>query len=124
MLNTGINVHPGQWVRITAAGFIHFAAGGWPRSADGVDPAGNGRERANPSHPGPELTKNSLIAHVGGHTVQAGADMAFRAPAGGPVQLMVNNVLYYLIPMSAFDPKRTSTRPDNQTRWSGYTPAC
>ncbi len=90
-LNTGINVHPGQWVRITATGFIHFAAGGWPRSADGVDQSGNGRERANASHPGPGLTKNSLIAQVGGHTVQAGADMAFRAPAGGPVQLMVND---------------------------------
>lgn len=90
-LDTGINVHPGQWVRITAAGYIHFAASGWPRSADGVDQGGNGRERANASHPGPGLTKNSLIAHVGGHTVQAGADMAFRAPAGGPVQLMVND---------------------------------
>jgi hypothetical protein len=90
-LNTGINVHPGQWVRITANGYIHFATGGWARNANGVDQAGNGRERANASHPGPGLTKNSLIAHVGGRTVQAGADMAFRAPAGGPVQLMVND---------------------------------
>lgn len=90
-LNTGINVQAGQWVRITAAGYINFAVGGWPRSADGVDPGGQGRERANANHPGPGLTKNSLIAHVGGRTVQAGADMAFRAPAGGPLQLMVND---------------------------------
>lgn len=90
-INTGIPVEPGQWIRITASGWIGFALGGWHRSPDGVDPNGQGLEYAHAGHPGPELVKNSLIAHINGHTIQAGSNVAFRAPAGGPLYLMAND---------------------------------
>jgi hypothetical protein len=89
--NTGIQVAPGQWVRITASGWISFALGAWHRSPDGVDQNGQGREFANNAHPGPELVKNSLIASLGGRVIQAGSNMAFFAPAGGTLHFIPND---------------------------------
>ncbi len=89
--DTGIHVRQGQWVRITASGWIGFAFGGWHRSPDGVDQNGQGRENASGNHPGPNLVKNSLIAHIGGHTLQAGSNVAFRAPADGNIHLIAND---------------------------------
>lgn len=90
-INTGVQVQSGQWIRITASGWIGFALGGWQRSPDGLDQNGQGREHANANHPGPGLTKNSLIVHIGGHTLQAGSNMAFRAPAGGQIHVIAND---------------------------------
>lgn len=89
--DTGIDVQQGQWIRITASGWIGFAFGGWHRNPDGVDQHGQGRETANGHHPGPGLIKNSLIAHIGGHTLQAGSNMAIRAPASGRLHFIVND---------------------------------
>lgn len=90
-IDTGVRVQQGQWVRITASGWIGFALGGWHRSPDGVDQNGQGRENAGSNHPGANLIKNSLIAHIGGHTLQAGSNVAFRAPAGGNIHLIAND---------------------------------
>lgn len=90
-INTGVQVQSGQWICITASGWIGFAVGGWHRSPDGLDQNGQGREHANANHPGPGLTKNSLIVHIGGHTLQAGSNMAFRAPAGGQIHFIAND---------------------------------
>lgn len=90
-INTGVQVQAGQWVRITASGWVGFAFGGWHRSPDGLDQNGHGREIANSNHPGANLTKNSLIVHIGGHTLQAGSNMAFRAQAGGQIHLIAND---------------------------------
>ena len=90
-INTGIQVAAGQWVRITASGWIGFAVGGWHRSPDGVDQNGQGLQYAGAGHPGPELVKNSLIAYINGHTLQAGSNVAFRAPSGGQLHLIAND---------------------------------
>jgi hypothetical protein len=90
-IDTGIHVQSGQWIRITATGWIGFAFGGWHRSPDGVDQHGQGRETANNSHPGPGLIKNSLLVHVGGHTLQAGSNVTLRAPAAGNLHLIAND---------------------------------
>lgn len=90
-INTGIQVTEGQWVRITASGWIGFALGGWHRSPDGVDQNGQGLEYAGAGHPGPELVRNSLIAYINGHTLQAGSNATFRAPSSGPLHLIAND---------------------------------
>ncbi len=90
-IDTGIRVQAGQWIRINASGWIGFAFGGWHRSPDGVDQHGQGRETANSGHPGPGLIKNSLILHVGGHTLQAGSNVLLRAPAAGNLHVIAND---------------------------------
>lgn len=91
-INTGVQIRAGQWLHIQASGFISFAFGGsWPRSADGVDPNGQGREIAPDSHPGPRLIRNSLLVQIGGHTLQAGTNATLQAPADGTIFLLPND---------------------------------